>query len=141
MSDYTNETFEIIWRFQSVDGDNYVALREKSTEIYQLYLEADVEETSYTNHVVKKNYSILNGIFNELASPCFISVSNNLIHSATAAAAFVPHGLDVFQPKDIVEHYAIYGRLMSQFTWLSWVKDSPTWTQVMANFLGSKNPE
>lgn len=141
MSDHTNETFEIIWRFKSVDGEDYVALREKTTETYQLYLEVDVEESSYTNHVVRKSHSVLNGTFNEMSSPCFVTVSNNLVHCATGAAALVPHGLDIFQPKDIVEHYAVYGKLMGQFSWLSWVKDSPTWTQVMANFLGSKNPE
>jgi len=138
---YLDDTFRIIWRFNSTDGEEYLVVSSKNTNSYELYRFQDVQETSYTNYEVKKNYAVLNGSFNELLSPCFVSVSNNLIHSSIGPAALVPHGLEVFHPKEIVEHYLIYGKLMSQYSWLTWVKNGPTWPQVMANLLGSKNPE
>ena len=141
MGDYTDETFEIIWRFKATDGEDYVAVKNKDTNAYQVYRSSDIAEVSYTNYAVKNGHVLITATLNEVGTPCFISAFKNLVHSAIGTAALVPHGLDIFQPKDVVEHYAVYGKLMSQYSWLTWVKGSPTWPQVMANILGSKNPE
>lgn len=139
--EYTDDTFECVWPFTGLDGEEYVVVRNLQTETYFLYKSSDITEVAYTNHVVFKNHTTLTGKFFDFQRHFYAIVEKNVLHCDTAAAALVPCGLDVFRPKDDVRHYIIRGKIMSMHSWLTWVKDTPSWTNVMANILGKKDDE
>lgn len=141
MSNYTDDTFKPIWAFVGADMKSYCVLHNIITDTYHFYESADIEEVAYKNYAVIKDCSQLNGTFYDNAKYFYITTTNNTLHNEVGPSAFVPCGLDIFRPKEDVIHYAIHGKLMSQYSWLTWVKGTPSWPIAMANILGSKNPE
>jgi len=139
MNRYTDDTFKLIWSF---DGDeSYAVLYNDLTNTYHVHYIKDIEESSYTNYVVKHNYTSLTGNFHDCYNHFYVILKNNILHCDTGPAIFLPCGLDNFKPGKEIKHYMLHGRIMSQYSWLTWVKGTEAWPRAMASFLGSKNPE
>lgn len=139
MNNYTSETFESIWSFVDSKNESYTVLHETLTDVYKIYKSEDIEEIAYTNFAVKNGYIKLSGIFFDADRYFFTVANDNLLHNETGPAIFLPCGLNNFKPKEEFRHFLVYGKIMSQYTWLTWVRDTSYWPRVMANFLGSKN--
>lgn len=141
MNSYTDDTFEVKWMFTGSDGE-YSVVYSILTETFYLFRSSDVEEVTYRNCAVKKDHKPLTGEFHDIYNHHSFAIAlNNTLHCDTSYAACVPCGLEVFQPHTDVKHYIIHGKIMSQYSWLTWVKNTSSWPTVMANILGSKNPE
>lgn len=139
MNNFTDETFESIWSFAGDDERNYTIVHEKRTDIYKLYQSEDVEEIAYTNYTVKENFIHLTGTFFDSDKYFYAVTENNILHCNTGAAVFLPCGLNSFRPREEVMHYLVYGKIMSQYSWLTWVKGTDAWPIAMASLLGSKS--
>lgn len=144
MQNYTDDTFQSIWTFVDKNENIYTVVREKQTELFKVFLSRDVVEISHTNYVVKSNYKELTGKFfdyihGSIDSFFYVVAQNNVLHCELGPAAFVPAGLEVYKPKEDVYHYIIHGKIMSQHSWLTWVRSTSSWPAVMANLLGSKD--
>lgn len=136
MSNYTDDIFESIWAFEATDGTNYTVLHNTQVDTYHVYKSEDVEEASYA-YLVKSDYKRLNGTFIDLYEH-FVTAMDNVLHCDTAPAACVPYGLAGFRPREDITHYLLYGKIMSQYSWLTWIKETAAWPKAMANLLGSK---
>lgn len=139
MSRHTNDTLEqAIWRFTGTDGNSYSVHHNPIDKTFHVFRSEDVEEVTYKNFAPLKDHLKLNGRFSDFQNYFYVNVRDNKVHCDTGPAALVPNGLEIFQPNQDIEHYAIHGKLMSQYSWLTWVKGGPSWVQVMANVLGAK---
>jgi hypothetical protein len=136
MSDYTDDTFESIWSFDGIDGETYTVLRNALTDTFHVHRSQDIEEKSYY-YLVKKTYQRINGTLSDLYDH-FVIAMDNTLHSDTGPAACIPCGLSGFRPREDVTNYLLYGKIMSQYSWLTWIKETVAWPKAMANLLGSK---
>lgn len=139
MNRYTDDTFDAIWGFMGVSEESYMVLHNTLTDTYHVYRSFDVEEIAHTNYVVKDNYTKLTGNFPDFENYYYIIAQDNTLHCDTGPAAFVPFGLSGFQPREDVKHYIVHGKIMSQYSWLTWVKNTASWPKAMASLLGAKN--
>ena len=136
---HSEETFDSVWTFVGADGKNYTVLHDTLADVYKLHISEEVDEVSYTNYAVREPYTHLTGNFFDNDNYFYIIAKDNLIHCDTKPAAFIPCGLKGFTPKEEIKNYVIYGKIMSQYSWLTWVKETEAWPKAMANLLGSKN--
>jgi hypothetical protein len=139
MSKYTNETYRIVWRFMSEDTE-YCVVDDSSGDddsTYRIFCSKDIDEVAYTNFAIIKEYTRLNGKITD-SYDHYVFTKDNFIHCETGPAICCPCGLDTFKVNQDIEDYLIYGKIFSQYSWLTWVKHSKSWPQAMANILGSK---
>ncbi len=135
MSKYTDDTFDIVLRETYSDSNEYVIVR--TGDKFGFFMTKDVSEPAYTNHCVDKTHVKLNGRYVTADGRYYVVVKNNWLHCETGPAVCCPGGIDNFKQED-VEDYCIYGKIFSKYNWLTWVKDTASWPEAMANILGSK---
>ena len=145
MNKYKEQTFSNLGSFKATDGEIYALVRDKNNDAYQLFISDDVEEVSYTNWVIKNNYTILNGRYIVKIDLGYYEIENNLLHCFTAPALLltriVPYG-NIKNNIQLIQQeqwrYFIYGKELSYHSWMSWIKDTEHWPLAAANILGEK---
>ncbi len=135
MSEYTNDTYNSIWLIENWQGKDYRIVRNSNDE-YKVFCAEDTEEISYTNFVVKKNYTRLNGRLS--CDTYYFETLNNFLHSDTEFAICCPCGLEVYRPHTDTTYYLLNGKILSRNTWLDNVRDTESWPKVIANILSAR---
>src|SRR6266568_68871 len=113
-----NNTYKPIWLAYGFPKQYYVA-QSKDDKAFYVFKADEFEETSYTNFVVKPNYTKLNGKLLSNDSLHYIIAKDNLIHCEIGPAIKCPFGIDSFRVGEDVEDYLLYGHVFSKHSWLS----------------------
>jgi hypothetical protein len=116
---------EVVWIEEFEDGNQYIIMN--TNDVYYMY-RLDVR-TSQLMAPDDGKYYTTNRVY-------YAYIKNAQIHSEISPAILCPGGLNTFKPGEKIEHYCLYGRIVSKKSWLSWVKDSPYWEQAKVNILG-----
>jgi hypothetical protein len=133
-----NDTFKLIWITYGFE-ENYYVVQSKNIGAYYAFIAYECEEVSYTNFIIKSNYTKLNGKFLSNDGLHYIIVKDNIIHCETGPAIRCPFGIDSFRVGEDVEDYLLHGQVFSEHSWLSWLKDTEMWPYTVAHMLGSKD--